>query len=1045
VNISSLFIQRPVATSLFMLGILFTGLMAYRILPMADLPSVDFPTIQVLTTLPGASPETMAASVAIPLEKQFSTIAGLDSMTSVNSLGRSRIVLQFDLERNIDSAAQDVQTAIAAAQRALPTDLPSPPNMRKVNPADSPIFYLIVTSDTMRQSDVNEYAENFMGQRLSTINGVAQVNVYGSQKYAVRVQIDPQLLAATDLSVNEVADALRSSNTNLPVGVLKGPSRDYTIRSSGQLMAADEFRPLIVAWRNGAPIRLHEIANVTDSVEDNQRRSWYNGKRSMVLAIQRQPGTNTVEVVDRIRDMLPGLRAQVPAAIDVEILFDRSETIRHAVTDVKLTMLLTITLVIAVIFIFLRNFSATLIPSLAVPLSIIGACTIMYLSNFSLNNISLMALTLSVGFVVDDAIVMLENIVRHMEGGKSPMQAALAGSREIGFTILSMTISLVAVFIPVLFLGGIVGRLFHEFAVTIAAAIIVSGTVALTLTPMLCSRFLKPHNPARQQEGFYGKIERTMHRLLLFYEFTLKAALRHKGKTLLASFALIILTAALFRTSPKGFMPFEDIGNVSITVEVMQGVSFEAVLEYQKQIADMIGEEPGLIRWTSTVGASGPQSSMNNMSFFLRYHEKADRDEDLQSIIERLRSKISRLPGVRAFVIQPPPLRIGGTSSKALYQFTLQSTDTTVLYAGIDSFMHKMAALPGIIDVNSDLMLNNPELRVNINRDKCAALGVTAAQVEDALSNSYSTREVSTILAPTNDYMVILELKPEFMDDVDSLKYLYVRSSNGALVPLSTLVDMDTAAGPLAVNHTGQLPSVTISFNLAQGHSIGEAVADIERLAATDLPDSISTSFQGTAQAFQDSLDNLWTLLIMAVVVIYIVLGILYESFIHPLTILSGLPAAALGALATLLIFGKNLDIYGFVGIIMLVGIVKKNAIMMIDFALSAQREQGNDAAKAIVMGALVRFRPILMTTMAALMGALPIAAGLGAGGEARQPLGLAVAGGLVVSQLLTLYITPVYYIYLDKAQRGLRTFFRRSRAVSAKPDMAQPLNAPGH
>jgi HAE1 family hydrophobic/amphiphilic exporter-1 len=614
-----------------------------------------------------------------------------------------------------------------------------------------------------------------------------------------------------------------------------------------------------------------------------------------------------------------------------------------------------------------------------------------------------------------------------MEGGKSPLQAALAGSEEIGFTILSMTISLVAVFIPVLFLGGIVGRLFHEFAVTITAAILVSGTVALTLTPMLCSRFLKPHGAGRHQEGFYGRIEKIMHGMLRFYEFTLTALLRHKGKALAGSFILIAVTVLLFRASPKGFMPFEDIGNISITAEVTQGISFEGVLEYQQRIVDIINAEPHSIRWTSTVGASGPQSSMNNISFFLRYPEKAGRNEDLQSIIRRLRAKISRIPGVRAFVTQPPPLRIGGASSKALYQFSLQSTDTVTLYSSVDGFMRKMAAIPGIIDVNSDLLLGNPELRISISRDKCAALGVTAAQVEAALSNSYSTREVSTILAPTNDYMVILELKPEFMDDLNSVNYLYVRSSTGSLVPLSTLLDFETSAGPLAVNHTGQLPSVTISFNLALGYSIGGAVAEIERLAATDLPDSISTSFQGTAQAFQDSLGNLLMLLIMAIVVIYIVLGILYESFIHPLTILSGLPAAALGALATLLIFGKDLDIYGFVGIIMLVGIVKKNAIMMIDFALSAQRDQNSDAANAIVQGALVRFRPILMTTMAALMGALPIAAGLGAGGEARQPLGLAVAGGLIVSQLLTLYITPVYYIYLDKAQHSFSGIFRRS------------------
>ncbi|MDL2306703.1 efflux RND transporter permease subunit [Desulfovibrio sp. OttesenSCG-928-C06] len=1035
-NLSSLFIRRPVATALLMIGILVAGLMGYRVLPVADLPSVDFPTIMVRASLSGASPETMAASVAIPLEKQFSTIAGLDSMTSVNSMGSTRIVLQFNLGRDIDAAAQDVQTAIAAAQRSLPEAMPSPPSMRKVNPADSPIFYITLTSDTMRQSDVNEYAENFMAQRLSMVNGVAQVNVYGSQKYAVRIQVDPQAMAAVNLGIDEVATALRSGNTNLAIGTLKGPNREYTIQSSGKLMNADEFRPLVVVWRDGAPVRLHEIAKVTDSVENDQRRSWYNNKRSMVLAIQRQPGTNTVEVVDGIKKMLPSLRAQIPAAIELNILFDRSESIRESVHDVKFTMVLTICLVIAVIFVFLRNLSATLIPSLAVPLSIIGACGIMHVSGFSLNNISLMALTLSVGYVVDDAIVMLENIVRHMEGGKSAMQAAMDGSCEIGFTILSMTISLVAVFIPVLFLGGIVGRLFHEFAVTIAAAILISGVVALTLTPMLCSRFLRPQSHRRMHEGFYGKIERAFTALYGFYERTLKAVLRHKGKALLVSFAFILATGYMFKEAPKGFLPFEDIGNVDITVEVLQGISFEGVLEYQRQIAEIVMEEPNLLRWTSTVGASGPQSSMNNFSVFLRYKDKSDRNESIQSIIQRLRKKIGAIPGVRAFVNQPPPLRIGGSSSKALYQFTLQSTDTTELYASADSFRAKMAEIPGVIDVNSDLMLRNPELRVDINRDKCAALGITPAQVEEALSNAYSTRKVSTILAPTNDYEVILELLPEFRDDVNALNYLYIRSKNGNLVPLATLVELKTSVGPLTVNHNGQLPSVTVSFNLAQGFSIGEAVAAVERLAATDLPDSISTSFQGTAQAFRDSLGNLWLLLLMAVVVIYIVLGMLYESFIHPLTILSGLPSAALGALATLLIFGKDLDIYGFVGIIMLLGIVKKNAIMMIDFALEAQRKHGQDTAQSITQGALVRFRPILMTTLAALMGALPIAYGYGAGGEARQPLGLAVAGGLIVSQVLTLYITPVYYIYLDKAQQWLRRrFSRKSRGLAAESE----------
>lgn len=1018
-NFSSLFIRRPVATTLIMLGVFVAGYMAYTLLPMADLPSMDYPTIQVSASMPGASAETMAASVATPLEKRFSSIQGIDSMTSVNSIGSTRITLQFNLERNIDAAAQDVQSAISSAQRSLPQDMPTPPSMYKVNPADWPILYVVVSSNTMRPTIVNEFAENFMAQRISMVQGVAEVSIYGSQKYAVRIQADPEAMAAVDLGIDEVAEAIRTSNTNLPVGLLSGYVREYTIQSSGKLMNADEFRPLIVAWRDGAPLRLEGVANVLDSVDNDRRRNWFNGQRSITLAIRRQPGTNTVQVVDSIKAILPELRAQIPAAIDMHLSFDRSESIRESVHDVKFTMLLTICLVITVIFIFLRNARATLIPSLAVPLSIVGACAVMYLSGFSLNNISLMALTLSVGFVVDDAIVMLENIVRHMEMGKTPMQAAYEGSQEVSFTIISMTISLVAVFLPVLLLGGLVGRLFHEFAVTIAAAIIMSGIVALTLTPMLCSRFLRQYQHSGQQHGFYGVIEKIFNGMLSIYRKSLAFTMRHRLAALLLSFGVIGLTVHLFIIAPKGFLPFEDTGTINLSCEILQGSSFERAIQYQEQVAAVLQEEPDFLYYSATVGASGPQSSMNFFSMQLRIKNKTQRSEDIDTVMRRLRAKLARIPGVRTFVSQPAPIRLGA-NTRALYQFTMQSPDTANLYITADAFMRKMSELPELIDVNSDLQLRNPELRVDIDRNRCAAMGVTPAQVEEALAYAYGTRSVSTILAPTNDYDVILELKPEFRGDISALNYLHVRSGSGRLVPIRTVVNTHTTVGPMTINHTGQMNSVTVSFNLAPGYSIGPAMEKVQRMADTELPDNISTRFQGTAQAFQDSLSNIWVLLIMAVIVIYIVLGILYESFVHPLTILSGLPSAAVGALLMLMIFGKDLDIYGFVGIIMLIGIVKKNAIMMIDFALQGERKLNMGTEEAITQGALIRFRPIMMTTLAAIMGALPIAVGYGAGGEARQPLGLAVVGGLVVSQLITLYLTPVYFVYLDHLQKRL-------------------------
>jgi HAE1 family hydrophobic/amphiphilic exporter-1 len=1060
-NLSRPFITLPVMTTLIMVGILFFGVMGYRDLPVSDLPNVDFPTIQVSAGLPGADPRTMASSVATPLEKQFSTIAGITSISSASSLGSTQITLQFDLSRDIDGAAQDVQAAIAAALRQLPPGMPSPPTYQKVNPASAPVLYLSLSSDTLPLSKVDEYAETMLAQRISMVNGVAQVSVFGSQKYAVRVQADPLALASRGITMGDVQTAIQQGNVNLPTGSLDGTHQSYTVQANGQLTNADAFRSLIVSYRSGAPVRLDEVAKVTDSVQNDKTASWYNDSRAIILAIQRQPGTNTIEVVDSIKALLPTFQAQLPAAVNMGIRYDRSASIRSSVSDVKFTLLLTIALVILVIFLFLRNVRATIIPSLAVPMSIIGAFGVMYLLNFTVDTISLMALTLCVGFVVDDAIVMLENIVRHIEQGESVFQAAINGSSEISFTIMSMTISLAAVFIPVLLMGGVIGRLFREFSVTIIVAILLSGVISLSLTPMLCSRFLRPEEEKGHGRWFSAS-EKIFDYMLNLYERTLKLVIKHKFSTLMVSFVILLVTALLFVIVPKGFMANDDIGMLSGSTEGAQGTSFEEMIRHQQQVAEIIKKNPNIASLQSSVGGT----SSNTGRFFILLKPASQRKATPDEVIQQLRPQVAKVPGINLYLQNPPTINIGGIVSKSQYQYTLQGSDTDELYLGATAMQEKIAAIPGVLDVTTDLQIKNPQVTVQIDRDKASALGITANQIEGTLAAAFGSGQVSTIYTDTNEYWVILEVAPEYQQDANALGNLYLRTNqqtptsqaNGGgsqppppssntqmqqtqpsaqMVPLSTIATVTHTVGPLSVNHLGQLPAVTISFNLRPDVPIGNVVNQINQLAHAALPATITGSFQGTAQVFQSSLSGLGILLLVAIFVIYLVLGVLYESFIHPITILSGLPSAAFGALVTLLIFGVQLDLYAFVGIIMLIGIVKKNAIMMIDFALAAEKKEGWNAEKSIYQGCIVRFRPIMMTTFAAMMGALPIAFGFGAGATSRRPLGLAVVGGLLFSQLITLYITPVIYIYLDSLQAKLS---RHSSRMGASQTEQMPL-----
>ena len=1035
-SVTDLFIRRPVMTTLVMLAILGFGLFAFQTLPVSDLPNVDFPTIQVSASLPGASPETMASSVATPLEQQFSTIAGIDSMISTSAQGSTNITIQFTLDRNIDAAAQDVQSAIAATLKKLPLDMPAPPSYKKVNPADSPILYLALTSPSMKLSDVDDYAETFLAQRISTVPGVALVNVMGPQKYAVRVQLDPRELATRGLGLDEVAAAIQDGNVNQATGILNGPTQATTVQATGQLQDAESYRKLIVAYRNGAPIRLEQLGTVLDSVENIRIASWFRGVRGIVLSIQKQPGTNTVAVVDAVNKLLPRFREQLPPAIQLDVLSDKSLTIRASVHEVEFTLVLSIALVVLVIFLFLRNIRATLIPSIAMPLSVIGTFMVMYLLDFSVDNFSLLALTLAVGFVVDDAIVVLENIVRHMEDGAKPMEAALKGAREIGFTIISMTISLAAVFIPVLFMGGIIGRLLHEFAIVIAVAILVSGFVSLSLTPMLCSRFLRAHG--KEGHGpFYRAMERVFDGMLWVYERTLKIAMNQRILVLLV-FAGSVVGSWWFATKlPMGFLPNDDTGQIFATTEAAQGVSFDQMMILQQQAAQRLANKPYIEGYMSSIGVGGPNGTANTGRLFLNLKPRSER-KSADEIVAELRKELSGIPGLKVYPQVVPAIRIGGGIPKSQYQYTLFGSNLAELNETAPKVEAIMRGIPGLQDVTSDLQITNPQVLVTIERDKASALGVSASQIESALGNAYSSKQVSTIYTSTNQYQVILEVLPEHQISQVDLSLLYIRSKSGKLVPLSAVTKIAQNVGPLTVAHLGQLPAVSVSFNLAPGVALGEAIPRVEAAVKPELPASVTTSFQGTAQAFQASTKGLGMLVLMAVLVIYLILGILYESFIHPLTILSGLPSAGLGALIALDLFGYELNVYGFVGLILLIGIVKKNAIMMIDFALVAQRQHGKAPAEAIYEACVVRFRPIMMTTMAAIMGTLPIALGIGSGSDARRPLGVAIVGGLLLSQLLTLYITPVIYVLMEKIQGSHKTDSHDESPLAPEPELAE-------
>lgn len=1013
-------IQRPVMTTLVMVAIVLFGVVAHGFLPISELPNVDFPTIEVSASLPGASPETIASSVATPLENQFSQVPGIRKMTSVSSLGSTRITLEFQLDRNIDAAAFDVQTAISVAQRSLPDDMADMPSLRKRNPADFAIFYLRLSSPSLPVSTINNYAETVLQQEVSTIDGVGQVQFWGRQRYAVRIQVDPGALAMRRISLTEVERAVKSGNSNLPTGTISGVDQEASIKTTAALHGASAYNQLIVAYRNGAPVRIEDIGRALDDVDQRESSSFFGNEQGMMMAVYRQPGSNTVEIVDEIKKALPRLRQQIPAAIDLEVMYDRSLGIRQSIDDVQFTLVLASCLVVLVIFLFLRNLVATLIASIALPISVVGTFSAMYMLGFSLNNLSLMALTLCVGFVVDDAIVMLENIVRYRERGLSGLQAALTGSREVAFTILSMTLSLVTVFIPIIFMGGMVGRLLNEFALTIVAAVLVSGLVSLTLTPMLCSRFLHYGERAGKEHGhLYQLNERYFNSVRDLYASGLRWCLRHRRFVLGSFFATIGVTVFLYTNIQKDFLPAEDTGRLIARTQAGDEASYDALVTYQQQVAALALSDPNVDEVLARAGGSGGSRTNNEGFLMMRIKARDQRPEkDINKIVQRLRQKLNTVPGLQVFVLNPPSIRVGGRLSNADYQYSMQDLDLETLYKWVDIMQGEIRKLPGFQDVTSDLKVTSPSVMVKIDRDRASALGVQAQDIEVVLAAAFGSRKISTIYTSSNQFSVILEVHPDFRQRASDLSRLYVPSSRGEQIRLDAVTSISNEVAPLSISHQGQLPAVTLSFNLAPDISLGTAIERVRDLEGrVGLPGSIATRFGGTAEAFESSLQNMGLLLAMAVLVVYLVLGILYENFIHPLTILSGLPAAGLGALLALKIFDLPLTIFAFVGIIMLVGIVKKNAIMMIDFALQGQRAEGKDPETAIYEACLLRFRPIMMTTFAALAGALPIALGLGAGAEARTPLGITVVGGLVVSQVITLFLTPVIYLYLDKLQ----------------------------